>query len=678
MQPKLLHTSSIHDLEPSDDHLDDSGCRRRRVDESHDSDGKSSTMSGKYSGHQLIQEFDIASETLAKLKPGDGKKLNNDLSGLSSNLSLNALDIFKVNKDLFLQILHDSDLDIMHRINSLQNSGRKYRLTKSGSFPSKDLLHFNCCKPSTLETKLNESWLFPKEEKPSTANSVDDDNVVLRRAKSMPVFLTDGLSDPERNREVINRFKNTIKKGVIQSDSQRKNDGDTAARDTCENDQHGWSYSIDREGVPEVSNRVSKRRLHRRTMSLQESMDKYTQLYEISFSKETKACCLSRSLKMRNEFGASKAWCSKRSLSLSELEYPSSLEYEVSQDAIQSGKSISALQDYKVGTKEDGCMELKPLTPSRTPYAISDVIEESTTVEESCTPKTHHSSGLEVDMVNDGTVLVDDIKERIDDLQTEKGECDEEEDMEDSENVGSELQSPWLDSIRDHCSKDNITRHVNFPTIEELEPNYQGMEGQDHLICSMEKPANVGDDNLKGNNHFVEVEVNWKDYAMFNCVKDILELSGFLQSDNHDAWYSQDQPLDPSIFEEMEACLAKKSECYGKEVVGNREHQLFFDLINEVLSEIYARSRNYWPNALSSCCHIHPTPRSNHFLEEVWKGICWSLSSTVEIGQSLDSIMDIDFTKSGGWMNLQLECECVAIDLEELIFDELLDEILQS
>ncbi|KAK6926965.1 protein of unknown function DUF4378, partial [Dillenia turbinata] len=680
MQPKLLHTYSIHHLEPSDNHLDGSSCRGRCVDESRNTDGKSFTMSGKYLGHELIQEFDKASETLINLNPGDGRKLNKDRSGWSSRLSLNALEIFKVNKDLFLQILHDSDPDIMHCINSLENSDRKYGLTKSGSFPSKDLSHFNCGKPSTLETKLNESWLFPKGEKPSTANLVDDENVgfVFRRAKSMPLVSTDVLSDPERNQEVINRFKDIIKKGAIQSDNQSRNVRNLTARDAFENDQQGHLSSTDREGITEVCNDVGKRRLHRRTMSLHDSMDKYTQLYEISFGKETKASHLSRSLKMRNEIGASKAGCSKRSLSLSELEYPSSLQYEVYQDAFQSGRSISAFLDCKVGIKDDGCMELKPVTMSRTPYATLDVIEECTAVEEISTPKTHHSSGLEMDKVNDGTVLVDDLKERIDDLRTEKGECSEQQDTQDSKNVGSELQSPLPDSVLDFFSEDNITTHAIFPTIEDLQPKYQCIEGQNPFICSMESPAKVGNGDLKGNNQFVEVEVSRKDYAVFNCIKDILELSGFLQSDNFDAWYSQDQPLDPSIFEEMEACLEKESECYGEEVVANSEHHLLFDLINEVLLEIYARSLNYWPNALSSSCHIHPTPRGDHILEEVWKGISWSLISAAEIGQSLDSIMAVDFAKSNGWMNLQLESECVALDLEELIFDELLDEILQS
>ncbi|KAK6941930.1 protein of unknown function DUF3741 [Dillenia turbinata] len=677
MQPKLLHTYSIHHLEASDDHLVDSSCRRRRLDESHNNDDKSSAMSGNYLRRQLIQEFDVANETLETVKPRDSKKLNKDLSGLSSRLSLNALEIFKVNKDLFLQILHDSDPDIMHRIYSLQNSDRKSGLTKSRSFPSKDLSYSNCGKPSTLATKLNESWHYPKGEKPSTANSVDDNNVksVFRRARSMPLVLTDGLSDLERNREVINRFKDIIKKGVRPSDNQSKNEGNVTFRNAFENDPCGCLSSTDSEGVAEVCIGVGKRRLYRRTMSLHASLDKYNQLYEISFGKESKGCP-SRSLKMRNELGVSKAWCYKRSLSLSELEYPSSLQYEVSQDTIQSRRSISAFLDHPVAIKNEGCMELKPVNLSWTPNPILDVIEECTTLEESSILKTHHSSSLEVDMVNDGTFLMNDLKERIDDLHTGKGESNEEQDMEDSKNVGSELQSP-PDTVPDLYSEDNITTYANFPTIEgtELEPKYQVMESQDPLICGMENPANVGSDNLKVNNHFVEIEVNRNDYALFNCIKNTLVQSGFLQSDNLDAWYSQDQPLDPSIFEEMDACLSKESECYGEEVVGNREHQLLFDLIYEVLLEIYARSLNYWPNALSSSCHICPTPRSDHILEEVWKGISWSLSSTAEIGQSLDSIMAIDFTKSDGWMNLQLETECVALDLEELIFDELLEEI---
>lgn len=172
------------------------------------------------------------------------------------------------------------------------------------------------------------------------------------------------------------------------------------------------------------------------------------------------------------------------------------------------------------------------------------------------------------------------------------------------------------------------------------------------------------------------LEVAAKDKAEFSYVKDVLELSGFSENSFLKTWHSDEQPVDPSVYEEVEGCLVLGPECCGNELEGKCDHILLFDLINEVLMEIYARSYSYCPFALSSLSRIRLMPSGPNVLREVWGLISWYLSLRPEVDQSLDHVVGNDMAKSDGWMNLQFDAECVGIELEDWIFDDLLEELI--
>jgi hypothetical protein len=177
------------------------------------------------------------------------------------------------------------------------------------------------------------------------------------------------------------------------------------------------------------------------------------------------------------------------------------------------------------------------------------------------------------------------------------------------------------------------------------------------------------------NNDSHPFQVHAKDKAEFDYVKDVLTLSGFTGNELLGTWNSDDQPVHHSIFEEAEGCMLLDPECCGNEG-GNCHHLLLFDLINEVLMEIYANSYTYYPVPLSSLSHVRPMPVGRHVLEEVWTNISWYLSSTTEGDHSLDHAFSRDLAKRDGWMNLQYDTECAGLELEDLIFEDLLEEIL--
>ena len=176
---------------------------------------------------------------------------------------------------------------------------------------------------------------------------------------------------------------------------------------------------------------------------------------------------------------------------------------------------------------------------------------------------------------------------------------------------------------------------------------------------------------------FPHPKVDARNKPEFDYVKEVLELSGFTGNESLGIWHSDDQPVDPLVYEELERCLLFNPEC-SRRNDGQCYHLLLFDLINEVLMEIYGRSYSYYPRSLSSLAHIRPMPAGDHVLHEVWTLISWYLSSSSHNYLSLDHFVNKDLGKDDGWMNLQFDSECVGLELDDLIFDDLVEEILCS
>lgn len=179
------------------------------------------------------------------------------------------------------------------------------------------------------------------------------------------------------------------------------------------------------------------------------------------------------------------------------------------------------------------------------------------------------------------------------------------------------------------------------------------------------------------------IEVDASNQAAFNYVRKVLELSGFTSHESLGIWYSDDQPVDPSVYEELEGCLLLDPDCSGNcDEGGQCNHLLLFDIVNEGLLEIFGRSYNYYPRPLSSLSHVHPLPAGGDgVLHKVWTLISWYLNTTTtkttyEAYPSLDHYVSKDLAKNDGWMNLQFDSECVGLELDDLIFDDLLEEIV--
>ncbi|GMG98259.1 hypothetical protein Nepgr_000099 [Nepenthes gracilis] len=175
--------------------------------------------------------------------------------------------------------------------------------------------------------------------------------------------------------------------------------------------------------------------------------------------------------------------------------------------------------------------------------------------------------------------------------------------------------------------------------------------------------------------HIIERDEKYD--AEFKYVKFVLELSGLTREGQLETQHLLEQPLDAALFEEAEAgCPLELKLSMGEVASSNCQRNLLFGLVDEAMLSIFERSSAYYPKTLSFSCQIHPVPTGNRVLEEVWAFVSRRLRWNLEQGLQLDGAVAQDLSKNDGWMNLQFESECIALQLEHLIFNELLEEII--
>lgn len=166
-----------------------------------------------------------------------------------------------------------------------------------------------------------------------------------------------------------------------------------------------------------------------------------------------------------------------------------------------------------------------------------------------------------------------------------------------------------------------------------------------------------------------------EDECDFNFVKDALRLGGFFESEDLEPWESIQLPLDPKVFDQLEASELHEPECSDAYCV----HQLLFAVINDALLDICERNFTYFPKAFSFCKFItRPITKGQHLLDEVWTRVKWYRGTRHEAAPRLDDIVSWDMAKGDRWMDLEWESECAALELEDMILSELVNELVHS
>ncbi|GAB4824397.1 hypothetical protein Ancab_007284 [Ancistrocladus abbreviatus] len=549
--------------------------------------------------------------------------------------NLDVLEFLKVNKEQFVENLHELHAAFASQHPSRNEAPQTARLIKSGSFPSVNSSHIRLRMPSTLEQKHKENWpLKGKKLLPTTKDDVG---------------------------------------------------GHLNVRDISTSDD----------------TKSGKLQRVRRSASLTESMDRYAQLFNHDFTKEVTRH-LSRSLKLRNEKDfASVEYVPKtfrRRLSLPELDSFSFLPFDGSNDAFASEMPVSGGVDspQRINTMiDDEAMLLRPHVSPEEPVlldflddaTLKDAVEVTDASPDAKCPTTSTMHNNEVGFAGTGKLC-----EGMDELPiqqifyqkwqradiTADGKCEAHENLISNPEISSEAGD--VESTIFPISE-GLHSESSFPQVDKTNSgiNLPGNSIAASKSRSLGKDLLDSGDNVDVLDALCNIREEEKHDLDFHYIKYVLHLLGLTRKDQLQTGKLLDQPLDPELFEETEVDCSLEPKCSIESAASTRsQHKLLFDLIDEALLDTFERSRAYYPKALSSSCQLRPMPTGYRVLEEVWLEVSRHLRNVPELQQSLDSGVAYDFTKYDGWMNLQMETECVALELEDMILDELLEEMISE
>ncbi|KAL4298334.1 hypothetical protein GQ457_12G028610 [Hibiscus cannabinus] len=499
---------------------------------------------------------------------------------------LDVLEVLKVNKDLFLDILQDPRVSISQYVPGKQTSG-VVKLTRSRSFPVSGLPCTRYLQFGTLEHKQKEVWPFRQGEKPAAGTQSFQGSDSQRWNR----LLMNRLKDFKQ------RIKRTFKQISMKDVNNKCRNEDTTDNDICNG------------GI----NRM------RRTKSVNESLDRYMKLFEHGVSKEAdlhQSTCLRLSKEDQvpsKELHGPKIF---RSISsLSDINPFRSLLHVVSRDALSLEMPIESILNYGANRENDAHNEPKSIHVHEgiDKFELVEVVIEAELQEKLREGNNHDSSSTDLSIYLNG----EDIAKP----------CD----------LAMEKISPRQE--QESASAGNPSRELT--------------EGETESCTFLkERPAMVFESNKEGD-------------LRYNYVRDILELSGFVPNEGLHSWHSPDQPLNPSLFNELD--------CSSIDELGTSNHRLAFDLVNEALVEMSEKTCIYFPKPFS--CGISLMAKGNIVVQEVWRKVGRNLGFQPEHDESLDDIVGRDLKKDA-WIMLHVHAEFVAFELEELVFNELVDELV--
>ncbi|KAL1210897.1 Protein TRM32 [Cardamine amara subsp. amara] len=557
-----------------------------------------------------------------------------DSSPRRSKACLDALNLIHMNRNFLLKVLQDPGSPLARHFQSQQAFSSK-TMTKAGSFPTHG---------SNREDHNNGFDLVGDiDKKPSIAaehraDGIQNLNETMTKLADEDSSGSGYARKRGKNQVVIKRFKD-LRQKIKHVINENKNEKHRITMDAVLDKvprKYGFSKDLRHDifthlkgSCASKNNKAESVKLKQitRTSSLCGSLDRYLQLYESSFQREVK-----------NSNNSEKSKVELVESALPSKRVPKFL-----------GRILSL--------------------PEMKSYAVK--IEDF--------PGEFTTSSRSIEQEQDGLDNISEISEDHSHFSSEHKTF--EQTMEASEvlSIDAEKSTSVIETEQDaelekRSLKDSSEASPDLVSIVDFDENSSGVD------ISREQET----DTVSTSKELDEVlHIEAQDKVKFNYVRDILEISGFNAPESLSMWQLDYQPLDPLVYEEVTTttgCMFQDPECSrNEEEGGNCNHLLLFDLINEVLIEIYERSYHYYPKPLSSLCKIHPMPLGYSVLKEVWVRIsCYLRYKPHDEQQWFDKIISRDLSKDDGWMDLQFESECVGIEVEDLIFEELLEELLVS
>ncbi|CAA2975030.1 Hypothetical predicted protein [Olea europaea subsp. europaea] len=689
IRKQLGRTTSIHHLEISDVDPSAEIALHGEIVGNKDIAGSSDPFMEKVSDNKQRRQL-VGNHNLLQGKLMYEMRPSKYASAQESKLFLDALDLLNMREELFMKILQDPNCSFANQLHGRRRSSLRFGLTKSVSFPM-----------AGSSGRINDKPNFIPEEEDNKTSAKDFNKHLLTSrgafvgggiAENVPPSSARALKKRHENKVVIKRFKNLrekLKHAIWESKNEKQRIimdavlhkvpyGRRVSKEAKEDTHMHNGPVTDKsnkysQGSDQFGSGDGKSGLKdiKRTSSFNESLDRYRRLLETSFGREEKHHISEESrLRTRTSSPVGTSHASlARILSLPDL---SSYSYFPSEES-PSASSLNARLDNSAGnilivSNQHGEQRslVRDLKSKIQPEAVSE-------------------SGNQE--------YLSEVIETFDDngnLGTTKKSSSHDVNFEHSL---SSSQVEKLNSVFEHKShypEDEIVPYHPMSITKGLILNQLFPTGEDSLAIQLHGPSSdssiVQENTVDTNNVESRVEELYskllythediKNKSEFNYVRDVLELSGFSGNEILGKWHSAEQPVDPSVFEEVEGCLIDQPDYSGYEEGGFCNHLLLFDLINEVLLDIYERSFSYWQKPLTFQSHTHRMPFGYHVLEEVWADISWYLNWRPAIFLTFDDAVRRDLAKVDGWMNLQFDAEFVGLEMESLIFDDLLMELI--
>ncbi|XP_021748384.1 uncharacterized protein LOC110714207 [Chenopodium quinoa] len=148
-------------------------------------------------------------------------------------------------------------------------------------------------------------------------------------------------------------------------------------------------------------------------------------------------------------------------------------------------------------------------------------------------------------------------------------------------------------------------------------------------------------------------------------VKAVVQMSGLSWEELLQRSILSDHLVDPSLLDEVDF-LPDLLSC---------DFNVLFDLINEVLIEICCL--NFGCLLSLTMPYVQPELKGKDIFTEIWKRVDWYLKLEGP-PRTLDQIVEKDLEKPGKWLDLQLDCQCIGIRIQEAILEELVQETILS
>ncbi|KAK4762603.1 hypothetical protein SAY86_008371 [Trapa natans] len=559
----------------------------------------------------------LAVEDISKEETGKDRVLNFHVGKLKQNNPIDSeARSTEVEDEVFERILHNrhGHVATVKDFTGDHEGIGKPRFTKARSFPFSDSSRVRHYGPSTLQHKQSEVWL---------SHGVDRQNIVPHSAprKQENAVSSDVSSQTLENHGwnhlIISQFKGIKRRIRLALNESGK--GSLPAETMS--DQGNCS-----DEVKEISSDQpggSKAQKMTRISSLNESLDKYTRLFEESLRSELRASKLnnSRSLNLTDDGKSNSTTRTfRRRLSLPDYETLSPFLGDLSYDSLHS--------------KE---MKMKGVLLNdspRTDYTEGEIYAENS-----------------MELRREEHVVLHGNK-----IDISSNTITEAEPSNPLSVIGSFL-------LQDKSNSSELEEMDLRPCTTFNEENAHTMDEAGNIPIKPGYQMAIEDDDCNFN---------------FNLVKSILNLGGFFESEVLEPWDSMHLPLDPKVLDHQ---LHSASEFHGRDCSdANCIHPLLFDLTNEALLDICEGSFTYFPKAFSFYKFItRPITSPQHLLEEVWtrvKRYRGNMGRCMDL--KLDDIIGRDMVKGDRWIDHEWESECVALELEDMILEELVNEMVYS